>query len=89
MPLITRATRIAKSLKTLIDNIFFNEFSNDIINGNLTVGISNHVPQFALITSNFQIQNTNPKITKDIRKFKQLNTHTFNKDLKKMDCIRN
>jgi len=62
MPLITRATRIAKSLKTLIDNIFFNEFSNDIISGNLTIGISDHIPQFVLIPSNFQIRKIQLKI---------------------------
>ena len=30
MPLVTSPTRIAKSSKTLIDNIFYNQFSNDI-----------------------------------------------------------
>jgi exonuclease III len=51
MPLITVPTRIAKTSKTLIDNIFYNQFSNDIISGNLTVGISDHMPQFCIIHS--------------------------------------
>ena len=48
-PLITYPTRITSKSKTLIDNIFFNEFSSDVVSGNLTVGLSDHIPQFALI----------------------------------------
>ena len=51
MPLITVPTRIAKTSKTLIDNIFYNQFSNDIASGNLTVGISDHMPQFCIVPS--------------------------------------
>ena len=46
-PLITSPTRITTDTKTLIDNIFFNDFSSNIISGNLTVCISDHMPQFA------------------------------------------
>ena len=49
MPLITRPTRITNSSKTLIDNILYNQFSNDIVSGNITVGISDHIPQFSII----------------------------------------
>ena len=38
--------------KTLIDNIFFNEFTGNIASGNLTVGISDYTSQFALIPKN-------------------------------------
>jgi len=61
MPLITVPTRIAKTSKTLIDNIFYNQFSNDIISGNLTVGISDHMPQFCIIPTNTQKRNSKPK----------------------------
>ena len=54
MPLINLPTRITPSTKTLIDNIFYNEFSPDIISGNLTVGISDHIPQFSLIPNKNQ-----------------------------------
>ena len=47
LPLITIPTRIVTN--TLIDNILYNEFSSEIKSGNLTVGISDHMPQFALI----------------------------------------
>ena len=52
-PLITSPTRITTDTKTLIDNIFFNDFSSNIISGNLTVGISDHMPQFALVPRDF------------------------------------
>ena len=43
MPLITCPTRFGKTSKTLIDNIFFNQFSPNIISRNLTVGISDYM----------------------------------------------
>ena len=49
MPLITLPTRITSSSKTLIDNILYNQFTPDIITGNLTVSISDHIPQFTII----------------------------------------
>ena len=51
-PLITAPTRITGKSKTLIDNILFNDFSSNITSGNLTIGISDHLPQFALIPNN-------------------------------------
>ena len=47
LPLITLPTRIVSN--TLIDNILYNEYSSEIKSGNLTVGISDHMPQFSLI----------------------------------------
>ena len=72
MPLITCPTRIGKTSKTLIDNIFYNQFSNDIKSGNFTVGISDHTPQFALITTNYSNIKNKSKPTKKIRKYKQI-----------------
>ena len=46
MPLITLPTL---SSKTLIYNILYNQFSDDIISGNLTVGISDHILQFSIV----------------------------------------
>ena len=84
MPLITCPTRIGKSSKTLIDNIFFNQFSNDIKSGNLTVGISDHTPQFALIPTSTTTVNKS-KQTRKIRKFKNINLSKFNQDLNSID----
>ena len=52
LPLITLPTRITSTTKTLIDNILTNNFSHKIKSGNLTVNISDHMPQFAIIPLN-------------------------------------
>ena len=49
MSLITLPTRITTSSKTLIGNIFYNQFSDNVISGNITVDISDHIPQFSMI----------------------------------------
>ena len=46
LPYITLPTRITERSKTLIDNIFSNSTSNKIISENLTMTISDHLPQF-------------------------------------------
>ena len=51
LPYIIQFSRDASHSKTLIDNIFSNVISKDIIFGNITATISDHVPQF-LISSN-------------------------------------
>ena len=49
IPLILQPTRITSYSNTLIDNIFSNIIDPDIISGNLTATISDHLPQFAII----------------------------------------
>ena len=81
-PLITSPTRVTSKTKTLIDNIFFNEFCSNIVSGNLSVGISDHMPQFALIptkTSNISNQRISEK--RYGRKYKNINLDNMNKDL--------
>ena len=52
--LILQPTRITSHSNTLIDNIFSNYvIDSDIISGNLTATISDHLPQFSLITNMF------------------------------------
>ena len=86
-PLTTYPTRITTKSKTLIDNIFFNEFSSDIVSGNLTVGLSDHIPQFALIPNKTLKSSTSKKTSQYsfIRKFKNIDTDEFNKDLGKIN----
>ena len=62
LPLIVQPNRIISHLKTLIDDIFSNYISQDIVSGNLTVTISDHLPQFLIapyIFSNFPDRKTN------------------------------
>ena len=46
IPLILQPTILTSHSKTLIDNIFWNILPSDIISGNLTATISDHLPQF-------------------------------------------
>ena len=49
IPLILQPTRITSHSSTLIDNKSSNVFDSDIIYGNLTATISDHLPQFVII----------------------------------------
>ena len=51
--LILQPTRITSHSNTLIDNIFSNTIDPQIILGNLTATISDHLPQFAIIPNMF------------------------------------
>ena len=49
IPLILQPTRITSHSNTLMDNTFSNVIDPDIISGNMTATISDHLPQFAII----------------------------------------
>ena len=53
IPLILQPIRINSHSNTLIDNIFSNVNDPDIISGNLTATISDHLPQFSIIPHMF------------------------------------
>ena len=75
IPYILHPTRITSHSKTLIDNIFSNYISHEIISGNITATISDHLPQFSFvpnILSNPPTQKSN-YYERDWSKFKQEN----------------
>ena len=53
IPLILQPTRITSHSNTLIGNIFSNVIDPDIISVNLTATISDHLPQFSVISNIF------------------------------------
>ena len=53
IPFILQPTRITSHSDTHIDNIFSNVIDPDIISGNLTATISDHLPQFSIIPNMF------------------------------------
>ncbi|XP_065680582.1 uncharacterized protein LOC136094529 [Hydra vulgaris] len=63
-PTIILSTRVTAKTKTLIDNIFMNSFPTDIVSGNLTISISDHMAQFVCIPNN-------PPIKKKVKMFKR------------------
>ena len=60
LPHILQPDRVITNFKTLIDNIFSNVAVPNIISGNLTVSISNHLPQF-LVAPNVFFNASYPK----------------------------
>ena len=48
LPMILLPTKINSNADTLIDNIFTNYYNPNIISGNLTSSISDHLPSFAI-----------------------------------------
>ena len=70
-PVTLLPTRISNSSSALIDNIFCDvTFNSNIVSGNFTSTVSDHLPQFALIEDFFlQIhQNLNQIYLKEIGK---------------------
>ena len=48
-PTINTPTRITATSKTLIDNLFYNDFTTKITAGNMATSISDHLTQFLII----------------------------------------
>lgn len=61
LPFISLPTRITNQSSTLIDNIFVSPSSNSLLSGNLTVSLSDHLPQFIFFQNEF-ISNVNQKL---------------------------
>ena len=62
LPYIIQPPRITSHSKSIIDNIFSNYISQEIVSGNLTSTISDHLPQFFIashICSNAPNKNSN------------------------------
>ena len=53
LPYILQPTRLTSNSKTLIDNIFSNVISYEVISGNITATISDHPPQFLFVPNVF------------------------------------
>ena len=53
VPYITQSTRIRDSSKTVFNNIFSNTLIENIISGNLTGTVSDHLPQSIIIPNIF------------------------------------
>ena len=51
IPLILQSTRITSHANALIDNMILSVIDPDIISGTLTATISDHLPQFAIISN--------------------------------------
>ena len=84
LPAISLPTRISSGTETLIDNIFTNIINSDAVSGNLTIGISDHLPSFLIIPkkSSNHIPKKHNLFKRDI---KNLNREALNNDLAQID----
>ena len=53
LPYIIQPSQYTRHCRTLIDNIFSNVISKDIMSGNITATISDHLPQFLISPNTF------------------------------------
>ena len=76
LPYILHSTRVTSHLQTIIDNIFSNYVSKEVVSGNLTSTISDHLPQVLFIPSMFS---DNPATKSNIfeRSWKNFNQAEF------------
>jgi len=72
LPQITLPTRITIHSKTLIDNIYMSPTKFDKISGNLTSGISDHLPQFLLLNKSLH-KSSHQQFARNWKNFDQLN----------------
>ena len=84
--IINSPTRITSTSKTLIDNIFCNNASNNIISGNIATSISDHLTQFLLAPG--QLTGVQPRKAKEKRSFNNFDPKVFEKDIENIDWIR-
>ena len=71
-PTINTPTRITATSKTLIVNIFYNDFTKNVVAGNITTSISDHLTQYLIIkdqkTILKAIEKKNSKISENLIK---------------------
>ena len=85
-PIINFPTRITPILKTRIDNIFYNNASNNIISGNIATSVSDHLTQFLLVLG--QLTGVQPHKVKETRSFHNFDPMAFEKDIENTDWNR-
>lgn len=84
LPSISIPTRITNTSKTVIDNILVSLFPHKIRCGNLTVSISDHLPQF-LILDSLSVPNINSGNEKFYQDWKNFNRENFILDFFSVD----
>ena len=83
-PSILVPTKINTKRDTVIDNIFTNQINPDLISGNLTITISDHLPSFVLVPKDNQnhLPKKQDNYVRDKKRFDKIN---FTLDLLNID----
>ncbi len=77
LPQILQPSRITETTSTIIDNIYTNNLTNDILSGNILVQISDHLLQFSSVNKNI----SRDKTTYYKRDYNKFNEQSFLNDL--------
>ena len=83
VPHITSPTRITSHSRTLIDNIFSTDISENAISGNIVTSISDHLAQFLFLPIDQLKTNNNKNIYQ--RNFKSFNQQIFLEDIQNLN----
>ena len=83
LPRIIKPTRVTLRSQTLIDNIFYTELDKNILAGNITTDISDHLTQFVAIP----VQGPLSPEKNDIYKwnYKNFNSEKFKENFNKIN----
>lgn len=82
MPHIVQPTRITTNNNpTLIDNIFYNDISDECVSGNLIPHVTDHLPNFLIIRNN----TSRVKKNKKVRDYSNFSMENFRNDLKSIN----
>ena len=83
LPRIIKPTCITPRSQTLIDNIFYAELDKNILAGNITTDISDHLTQFVAIPVQGPLSTEKNDIYK--RNYKNFNSEKFKEDFNKIN----
>ena len=83
VPKILLPTRVTLRTNTLIDNIFTNQVDSEMISGNLSCTISDHLPQFLIVPSDVYTEPETHNIK--MRDMKNFNKENFLSDLRNIN----
>ena len=72
-PQILQPARITDHSATLIDNIFFNSLDHSIISGNLIYDVSDHLPNFIIITKYIALPSSKKFYKRDYSTYNESN----------------
>ena len=81
-PTINTPTQITATSKTLIDNIFYNTLTKNILVGNVATSISDHLTQFLITTNKHKSLPEKKKTQIDIQTYRNYTNDKFLIDLK-------
>ena len=77
--------RITPNSKTLIDNIFYNNVTKNIISGNITTSISDHLTRFLLISDQNLFSKHQMLSTDEKGSLRNINSMAFEEDLNRVN----